>query len=198
MEGCSSQGEKGTPHQCTTKSFILWYKAAKFWCAIQKFSPKKTFYTLRHSIWVWSLTQLFLANHVTTDNTPWFRVANIAKPIPIQARLIYHFRDTLGFFRPKLSELAVILVKWFFTTHFIFGIFAINRSELLLFLHKHAKKAIDGAFWIHFSQKIQQHFAKKKIKIEAFEEISMARGENSSFLASKLNEPVATNCTWYH
>ena len=94
-----------------------------------------------------------------------------------------------------------------FKTHFIFSIFAVNELELPLFARSAPKNAIFGAFLTDFPQKPTIYSKKLTPHLQNFRvfektqgpwEKTQAFGKNSSFLASKLNEPVVTNYTRYH
>ena len=94
-----------------------------------------------------------------------------------------------------------------FKTQFIFSIFAVNKPKLPLFARSAPKKAIFGPFLTNFSQNIAVFFKKPtpNPQISVYWKNSRAVGKNSSILrknssfsASKLNEPVVTNYTRFH
>ena len=95
-----------------------------------------------------------------------------------------------------------------FKSHFIFSFFAVNEQKVLLFARSAPKNAIFGAFLTDFPPKpviFSKKTNSKSSKLQGFWKNSRALGKNSSiwrknssFLASKLNEPVVTNYTRYH
>ena len=95
-----------------------------------------------------------------------------------------------------------------FKTHFIFSIFAVNEQKVLLFARSAPKNAIFGAFLTDFPPKTAIFSKKLTPNLQNFRVFEKTQGpweknssiwrKNSSFLASKLNEPVVTNYTRYH
>ena len=88
-----------------------------------------------------------------------------------------------------------------FKTHFIFNTFAVNEQKVLLLVRSAPKNAIFGASLSDFPPKTVIFSKKLTLNLQNFRVFEYTQGpweKNSSFLASKLNEPVVTNYTRYH